>query len=471
MGAVGSFFSATNSFNTPPFRPDMPPFSQQLPTPMQTSEQFTGSSDPSKPLTQTQSPFATQYSSLGGYAATRGMLADQQYILSPSSFLTIPSAEPKGQESLVESSMEIGAPQIPNYAMKPEPSMDDGTGVSTCSHNQVTFDPNAFQPHRQPLSTPTPTPTPTLTPTLTPTPTPTPPSQHYANGSGMALQDGVCTMAADSSTIRDSQQQKDPAIASMLGLFGPDPTVPQQQLPAPVQSPPMGSTPLTHMTSKRLTPQEPSQSQHGSGIFQFPLSIQPQQSPFKAPSLSPLSSHSFIRVSSAGSLTAVPTRPPLERGSSEPTQFLQEQVRKLSEQQEQQRKEIEKQNSLAEQQYKELMQQYLNQKPSEQQQQVLQSVLADPSLLSLLRNLLLSTTLPSGASLLGKLAVAPLTSSKPLLPQQTSPPGQTFALPPPLTKVGHSVHAQVRKLLKVKYPCDFTIAGIRKRNFVPTRVA
>ena len=281
----------------------------------------------------------------------------------------------------------------------------------------------------------------------TPTLTPTPPSQHYAamNDSGMALQNDVCSMAADSSAIRDSQEQKDPAIASLLGLFGPDSTVPQQQQPAPVHSPPLGSTPLTHMTSKRLVPQEAPQSQQGSGIFQFPQSIQPQQSPFKAPnfsqpqttSLSPLSSHPFNRVSSAGSLTAVPARPPLERGSSEPTQFLQEQVRKLSEQQEQQRKEIEKQHSLAEQQYKELMQQYLSQKPSEQQQQVLQSVLSDPSLLNLLRSLLLSTALPTGAPL-GKLAVSPQTSSKPHFAQQTSPPGQSFALPTQPAKVGLS---------------------------------
>jgi len=109
----------------------------------------------------------------------------------------------------------------------------------------------------------------------------------------------------------------------------------------------------------------------------------------------------------------------------------------LSEQQEQQRKEIEKQHSLAEQQYKELMQQYLSQKPSEQQQQVLQSVLSDPSLLNLLRSLLLSTALPTGAPL-DKLAVSAQTSSKPHFAQQTSPPGQSFALPTQPAKVNVS---------------------------------
>ena len=435
MGAAASFFTASNAYGPlpPPFRQDVPPFSQQFPTPMQTSEQFASPSlllpTPPKPLTQTQPPFASQFSV--GHATAQGLLADQHYALSPTTFLALPSEQPKTQEEApVESCMDIGVPQMSNYAMKPESNVDGGS-MSTCTHTQFNSSVPAFQSQHQPPSTPTPNPTPTLTPTITPTPTPslspTPQSQHYTgalNGSAMAMQDAIFSMAASSSTsVGATPQQKDLSISSLLGLFGPDAAaadLPQQ--PA-IQSSPLGSTPLTHVTSA-------SRSQQAPDVFQFPHPP-PQRSPVKfsqATEMHPPSSQQFVRVSSASKLTDLPTRPVMERGNSAPTQFLHEQVRKLSEQQELQRKELEEQHYLAQKQYSEVMQQFLGQKPSEEQQQVLRSVLGDPSLLDVLRTLLLSTSAPTGTSNPGRLASN--SSSTSPLPQQTSPPGQTFSLSP-----------------------------------------
>lgn len=450
MGAAASFFTGSSGYGPlpPPFRQDMPPFSQQFQTPMQTSEHFASPSvllpAPPKPLTQTQPPFGSQFSI--GHATPQGLLTDQQYALSPTTFLALPSEQPKTQETPVESCMDIGVPQIPNYAMKPESNVDRGS-MSACTHTQFNSSVPAFQSQHHPPSTPTHAPTPTLTPTVTPTPTPTlsptPQSQQYTgaiNGSGMAMQETILSMATSNSTSVDAtQQQKDLSISSLLGLFGPDAAaagLPQQ--PA-LQSPPLGSTPLTHVTSA-------SRAQQAPDVFQFPHPPMQQRSQVKfsqATEMPPPSSQLFVRASSAGKVTDLGTHPVTERGNNAPAQFLHDQVRKLSEQQEQQRKELEQQQYLAQKQYSEVMQQFLGQKPSEEQQQVLRSVLGDPSLLDVLRTLLLSTSAPTGASSSGKLASNSSTSP---LPQQTSPPGQTFS---PFTSPTQSTKVSACSLMQV----------------------
>ena len=449
MGAAASFFSASNAYGPlpPPFRQDVPPFSQQFPTPMQTSEQFASPSlllpTPPKPHTQTQPPFASQFSV--GHTTAQGLLADQQYGLSPTTFLALPSEQPKTQEVPVESCMDIGVPQMSNYAMKPESNVDGGS-MSTCTHTQFNSSVPAFQSQHQPPSTPTPNPTPTLTPTVTPTPTPTlsptPQSQHYTGALNGSAMDTIFSMAASNSTsVGATPQQKDLSISSLLGLFGPDAAaadLPQQ--PA-IRSSPLGSTPLTHVTSA-------SQSQQAPDVFQFPHPP-PQRSQVKlspATEMHPSSSQPFVRVSSGSKPTDLATRPVMERGNSAPTQFLHEQVRKLSEQQELQRKELEEQQYLAQKQYSEVMQQFLGQKPSEEQQQVLRSVLGDPSLLDVLRTLLLSTSAPTGTSNPGRLASNSSNTSP--LPQQTSPPGQTLAFSP-FTSPTQSTKVSTSSLLQV----------------------
>ena len=115
----------------------------------------------------------------------------------------------------------------------------------------------------------------------------------------------------------------------------------------------------------------------------------------------------FVRVSSAGNLGVVTsspvprTRPPLERGKSEPINRLRAQVQKLSAEHDKQIQEIDKQKNFAERQYSELLQTVMEQmssagKASEQQKQMLQTVLSDPSLVNILRDVLLTTPGPGG---------------------------------------------------------------------------
>lgn len=171
-----------------------------------------------------------------------------------------------------------------------------------------------------------------------------------------------------------------------------------------------------------------SQAQHplppSSNMFQFPTSPLQQQQPdqqFESSSLSTLlqqssagaaagedssNQGSIARVSSAGNLgllseesSTPPIRPPLSRGKSEPIRHLQQQVKHLAEENQRQMMEIEKQQSIAEQQYVAVLQQLAEQqsagKASREQQEVLKSVLSDPSLVNILREVLLANPPPS----------------------------------------------------------------------------
>ena len=159
-----------------------------------------------------------------------------------------------------------------------------------------------------------------------------------------------------------------------------------------------------------------------SNMFQFPTSSPLQQQPaqqFESSSLSSLLQQqpstgdtgdstgqgSIVRVSSAGNLgllsedsSTPPIRPPLSRGRSEPIRHLQQQVKHLVEENQRHMMEIEKQQSIAEQQYVAVLQQVAEQqssgKASREQQEVLKSVLSDPSLVSILREILLANPPP-----------------------------------------------------------------------------
>ena len=157
-----------------------------------------------------------------------------------------------------------------------------------------------------------------------------------------------------------------------------------------------------------------------SNMFQFPTSPLQQQpgQQYESTSLSSLlqqpsagagdsaNQGSIARVSSAGNLgllseqsSTPPIRPPLSRGRSEPIRHLQQQVKHLAEENQRQMMEIEKQQSIAEQQYVAVLQQLAEQqssgKASREQQEVLKSVLSDPNLVSILREILLANPPPS----------------------------------------------------------------------------
>ena len=158
-----------------------------------------------------------------------------------------------------------------------------------------------------------------------------------------------------------------------------------------------------------------------SNMFQFPTSPLQQGQQFPSGTLPSLLQQQppgdgdstnqgpIFRVSSAGNLgtltddesssSSAPIRPPLNRGRSEPIRRLQQQVKHLAEENQRQMMEIEKQQSLAEQQYVTVLQQLAEQhtsgKTSREQQEVLKSVLSDPNLVSILREILVANPPPT----------------------------------------------------------------------------
>ena len=366
------------------------------------------------PISQPQGPFSTQ-TSFNLVNPPRAGLTEQ-FAISPSSFLTMPPGHDKSQEPQIESSMEIGTPQISNFAMKPEPSGDEASSMQTCSHDQQMFNSGVgmFQSQHTPTATPTPPPL----------------NQDFGINTGASMNSGTITSPQDTifnpmptttpmgmgSVSMDTKQPPEPPMSSLqlLNQLFANETPRSAIRPVPSPSPPMGGTPLSHTSPTSGGPLTP----HGSSIFEFPGSSpqQQQRQMFETQSLSQTSSSSspslqvrmdmpppshnpFLRVSSAGNLGAVSEspRPPLERGQSEPTRYLEQKLSELTEVGQRQMKEIEKQQGLAHMQYTEILQQYLR-KTSEQQQQVLQSVLADPSLISILRNVLLQGPTPASDS-------------------------------------------------------------------------
>ena len=367
------------------------------------------------------------FSSLGGYQDVR--MADQPRY-SPSSFLGLNQS--KGEEGLLD------LPQVANVALKCESSVE----------NQLTpvVEPNSSQ--NVVYQT-------TGTPTFQP---------DYSRG------DISCT---EMYQTQQQRQVNDRTLGSMLDDF--------------YQS--EGNSVVTYQHgSGHHTPQGQGSAGTG-GSFPFPATS-PLTSP---PPTSVLGNQQqgkamlapFIRVSSAGELSmctsvSSATRPPLERGSSEPIKHLESKVRDLSAQHLKQMEELDKQKNLAEVQYSELLMQFLPQQTkvepselqqqriqssllgsgvvnseeqqqqalqnalldpslanSEQQQQALRSVLTDPNLVKILRSFLLSTQ-PNSQQVIGSPSLTPIPGHTYLQPQSGSnsstPPPSTQAAGPSYTK-------------------------------------
>ncbi len=263
--------------------------------------------------------------------------------MSPTSFLNMPSTENR------RGNLDIG--ELSNYPMKAEPVIDSiSSNQNNCGYSLPNY-------------------------------------QQQGNESFSTMNSNAMTSSEDIFSIQASLQHK---VDDMEGAFGV--TAPQLT-PPPHPHAPTSSTP--------------------ADAFQFPNTFTFSQANQYTPASHMTSSRDhmmeqpFVRVSSAGNLgvmTSSPlprTRPPLERGKSEPINRLREQVQKLSAEHDKQIQEIDKQKNFAERQYSELLQTVMEQmstvgKASEQQKQVLHTVLSDPSLVNILRDVLLTTPSPSG---------------------------------------------------------------------------
>lgn len=266
----------------------------------------------------------------------------------------------------------------------------------------------------------------------------------------------------------------------------------QQQIPLqnrtahnaqPLYQPGMQQAPVTH---QKTHTQNQQQEKIDSLISQFmlessenmPSQVPSNTSPGNTPTLQSQSVYGFSNIgdqrSSYGTLPDQPlittslqqgfgihetsssvTTPTLsqsllEEAGSEKTememQLIAEHMKKLEEEQLQQLREIEQQQALASQQYLHLLQQYVSQsgeQPSPQQQQILTSVLSDPSTVTILKAILLQgggrvTSMtglggvaPITGSLIGGGGVTPPPSTN-IKKENISPPNLSFPLQPPI---------------------------------------
>ena len=264
----------------------------------------------------------------------------------------------------------------------------------------------------------------------------------------------------------------------------------QQQIPLqnrtahntqPLYQPGMQQAPMTHQKTHTQNQQE---EKIDSLISQFmlessenmPSQVPSNTSPSNTPTLQSQSVYGFSNIgdqrSSYGTLpdqplittslqqgfgihetsssVATPTlsQSLLEEAGSEKTememQLIAEHMKKLEEEQLQQLREIEQQQALASQQYLHLLQQYVSQsgeQPSPQQQQILTSVLSDPSTVTILKAILLQgagrvtsmtglgAVAPITGSLIGGGGVTPPPSTN-IKKENISPPNLSFPLQP-----------------------------------------
>lgn len=350
----------------------------------------TSSTQPYATPTPTQPPLSDGQYSTSGYpngsymagftssAATLSQPQQQQraaqgYPLSPSSFL---DAQGKGSKST--SGPDLSGIPGSNYSMKNE-------GMAYPSQQEMVFGSYAQQQQQQQQQ-------------MAP-----PPHQDYGamNRTGMTSPpDTNYSMAMKDETSMGTMGQ-------FLNQFLSDPLNPSQ-------------VPTDSSQCYQQPANQAQQALPSSNMFQFPTSpLQQQQNQqFESGTLSSLlqqssagatgdsaNQNSIARVSSAGNLgllteesSTPPIRPPLSRGRSEPIRHLQQQVKHLAEENQRQMMEIEKQQSIAEQQYMAVLQQLAEQqasgKASQEQQRVLKSVLSDPGLVSILRDVLLANPPP-----------------------------------------------------------------------------
>ena len=368
-----------------------------------------------KDVGMTQDAFSTAFSLLSGY---QDVSMTEQPRYSPSSFLSMSHEQPKAVgEGSAPSLMNIQ--QAGNYAMKCEDQLNGGGGTGGGGSGPSCDD------------------------------------GFYRNTAG-SYQADMGASIGGKGLFRTPQQKAGDGVGmeSVVGQFY-QPNAGAGELVS--RQPDAGSIPphLSPSPAAALSgpqPQQQRRTQHAH--FQLPPA---SPSP---PSLSAASTphaqqaaeqqargmQPFARVSSAGSLTsyaesaASPTRPPLERGKSEPIKHLQDKVRNLSAQHLRQMEELDKQKTIAEVQYSELLMQVIPQQqqakagPSEEQRHALQSVLSDPSLVKILRSVLLTGQPPMDSGRAGQAAGAspPLIAPATHMQAREGSEGAT----PPLTQVG-----------------------------------
>lgn len=337
-------------------------FSAQLPMQLATDNSHTSPSKDVQPSLM-QQPYSGAFSFLTSY---QDVPMPDQSRYSPSSFLSLTQDQEKRENRPLLDIQQAG-----NFALKCEPSIEDQLTAEDRSSRDGVYYQNVGQP-----------------------------------GPGGSFQQTELARGGSGEELYDTQQQQqqqkmlgDGALECVLNQFYQHDASSQQDSGLNVP--------------RSLSSQHP-QARSLGGSFRFPptAAVSPLTSPpphlptdqqratqhrSAAPSLAP-----FVRVSSAGNLPActdmsrTPMRPPLERGKSEPIKHLQEKVRSLNAQQMKQMEELDKQKTIAEVQYSEILMQLLpyqqvKPEPSDQQQQVLQRVLSDPSLVKILRSVLLSS--------------------------------------------------------------------------------
>ncbi len=323
------------------------------------------------------------------YLGYQELQVSDQSRYSPSSFLSVAAAAVTSQPD--EKGALLDIQQAGNIALKCEPSMDDQLSMDSSSSRESSF----YQSPGQ-LSG----------------------SYHQGQrsaGGDMAHSEGMYrTHTSQQQQQQQQQQQKvtDGTLNSVLSQFYQSSTNEiVEALPLDLD---MLPPPTQHVTPGHHTPQRPQPAERGGmgggGVaFQFPpvaaaspmgtsMANQQQRIPMVQGGEG---MPQFTRVSSAGSLSVSatasvggggvsPNRPPLQRGKSEPIRHLRDKVRSLNAQQLKQMEELDKQKMIADVQYSEMMKFVPQAKaePSEQQQQALQSVLSDPSLVKILRSVL-----------------------------------------------------------------------------------
>ncbi len=321
------------------------------------------------------SSYPSQY--LSGYQDTQ-MTEQMRY--SPSTFLNLTQDQSKGEGEGAGGGgggeREVGAlniqQQVENFPMKCEPSLED----------QLTMKPSSSRN-----------------------------SVYPSAGMDQGFQQNQMNLDYDGRGIAGSEALFRTQIGGLNPVFYQSE---QESLGQEM------TVPSLHSSSGSRTPQESVGGGGGGGggtamDFQYntpssmttppPPTTTTQQQRKREEMMSP-----FVRVASAGELSACSSRPPLERGKSEPSRLLQDKVRSLNAQHIKQMKELDKQKNIAEVQYSELLMELMPQQgktehqqalqsalsnpsisgSSEQQQQVLHSVLSDPNLVKILRSMLLT---------------------------------------------------------------------------------
>ena len=310
------------------------------------------------------------------------------YSLSPSSFLSMPMKE------RTTAAMEIGTPPTGPGFIPPGQVKMETSSLSQATTPQSHFVPTGSSPFHPPSG---------------------PPS--VSSGSiTRSMSDPLFTGIPGQQHVASSRYPPPLLLPQQQGAFISAQTQTSPPPSAPLTSP--ASTPHVNASpSFQYTQHQPSHHNTSKDLSDFPYPSPPPSQPYGGPIRptdywSPQNSFPQQRKTSSelhSPFTSPPQPPGAQQlfspqqltsgGRNEPSlpgeanlQVLAEQVQLLEQQQYQQLKEIEKQQSQATQEYLNLLQQYIAQSgshPSQQQQQVLQSVLSDPATVNILKAVLL----------------------------------------------------------------------------------